>query len=493
MYFIAEKKGFILITILMFFVLLASLVAVYIFLTTAEYRQVGNTLLDAKALALAEAGIERGIREIRDDVLTTTQTGVADLRGSDTSLCVSIGTPANMRYIDTAVATINANSDQAILRSFDSNYTNTRIKRVELHARASRGGGSGTNPTMRISYTTDGAIYAIAITRRLTSTTLADFSADITGALTWEIIMSSNFRLRAMRIAGTRTINLDSMFLRITYEIDTNTENWATGGFAAFPLTLGDGAIEAISITAEQGKVHLNTASQSLLRYLMQERGMSSATANTLATNIVNYRNLKLFDSVEELKNVTGISSVYYDLVKDFVTVYSFINTYATRPAGARAPININTAPVEVLEAIFDPLGLGASDPARLAADIIARRAVTPFSCFYSYDAAVTSDFYGFVNSRFYLSTSGSPDERDRVLDNADASLLIPVSGSTGFNGLTSEFSYDTNAFMIDSTGSVSGVSSRVKSLIQDDGNKYLTTSVADTTAKKYWRQIRLD
>ena len=483
-----RNGGFILITVLMFFVLLVSLVAVYLFFSTTEYRQAGNTLLDAKALGLAEAGLERGIREIRDDVLTTTQVGTADLRGADTSLCVSIGTPANMRYIDTAVATINANTDQAILRTFDSNYTNTRIKSIELHARAARS-GSGTNPTMRVSYTTDGVIYTIAITQTLTSTTLTDFSADITGALTWQMIMSPNFRLRATRTAGTRNISLDSMFLRITYEIDTNTENWATGSFVAFPITLGDGTIDSISISAEQGKVHLNTASQSLLRYLMQERGIASATANTLATRIVNYRNAKLFDSVEELKNVSGITNAYYDLLKDFISVYSFINTYVTRPSGARAPININTAPREVLEALFDPLGLAAADPASLAADIITRRATIPFTCFYSANAAVTSDFYDFVYSRGYLTAT----ERNRVLDNADASSLIPVSGFAGYNAATTEFSYDTDAFTIDSIGSVGGISRKARTIIHDDGNRYLTTSVSDTTPKKYWREMRLN
>ncbi len=483
-----NRNGFILITVLMFFVLLASLVAVYLFLATAEYRQAGNALLDAKALALAEAGLERGIREIRDDVLATTQVGTADLRGADTSLCVSIGTPANMRYIDTVVATINANTDQAILRTFDSNYTNTRIKHIELHARAARS-GSGTDPTMRISYTTDGVVYTNAITQTLTSTTLTDFSVDIAVALTWQTIMNPNFRLRAMRTAGTRTINLDSMFLRITYEIDTNTENWATGNFSAFPITLGDGTIDSISIIAEQGKVHLNTASQSLLRYLMQERGIPSATANTLANNIVNYRNTKLFDSVEELKNVSGITSAYYDLIKDFVSVYSFINTYATRPSGARAPIDINTATREVLEAVFDPLSLGANDPASLTTDIINTRATIPFTCFYSSDAAVTGDFYDFVNSRGYLTAA----ERNRTLDNADASSLIPVSGFAGYNAVTTEFSYDTNAFTIDSIGSINGVSRGVRTLIQDDGNKYLTTSAADTTPKKYWRELQLN
>ncbi|MEW6008538.1 MAG: helix-hairpin-helix domain-containing protein [Candidatus Omnitrophota bacterium] len=485
MLFVSRKGGFILITILMFFVLLTVIVAVYLFLSTIEMRQVVNNLDDAKALALAEAGIERGIRGIRDDVLTTTQIGIADLRGEDTDLSISIGTRDNMRYIDSAVATINANTDQAILRRFDSNYTNTRINSIELHARAARS-GTGTNPTMQVSYTVDGVNYTTAITQLLTSTTLTDFSANITGTLSWQTIMSANFRLRTMRTAGTRTINLDSMYLRVTYEIDTNTESWATGGFATFPINLGDGTIESINITAEQGKVHLNTASQPLLRYLMFERGVPGATANTLARRIVNYRASKFFDSVEELKQINGMTQVYYDLIKDYVSVYSFINTYATRLTGNRAPININTASREVLEAIFDPLNLAASDPASLATDIINTRASNPFTCFYSSDSAITTDFYDFIINRAYLTAA----QRNRVLDNADASQLVPVSGYAGFNAATTEFSYDTNSFLIDAVGKKSDSSRRVKTIIKDDGNKYLDTFIGDTTLTKYWREI---
>jgi DNA uptake protein ComE-like DNA-binding protein/Tfp pilus assembly protein PilX len=488
MFCFTNERGFILITILMFFVLLTVVVAVYLFLSTTELRQAANNLNDAKALALAEGGLERGIREIRDDVLTSTQTGTADLRGADTILSISIGIPANMRYIDTAVATINANTDQAILRTFDSNYTNTRIIAIELHARASRS-GTGTNPTMQVSYTTNGSTYTVAIAQTLTSTSLTDFSANLPSSLTWSTIMSSNFRLRAMRTGGTRNISLDSMYLRVTYEIDTNTESWATGAYASFPLALGDGTIESVSITAEQGKVHLNYASQVLLRYLMEELGIASATANTLATNIVNYRNVKFFDSVEELQQVSGITNAYYNLLRDYVTVYSFINTNAFRPNSPRAPININTASRQILEAIFDPLSLGASDPASLATDIINTRATNPFSCFYSADAAITSDFYDFVNTRSYLLLY--PARRNRILDNADASLLVPVSGFAGYNAVTTEFSYDTNSFMVDAIGTFRGVSRRVKMVIQDNGNKYLGTYIGDTALSKYWREIQ--
>ncbi len=121
--------------------------------------------------------------------------------------------------------------------------------------------------------------------------------------------------------------------------------------------------VESAPIDDEQGKVHLNYASQSLLRYLMVECGIADATANTLATNIVTYRGSSLFDTVEEVQQVSGMTTAYYDLIKNYVTVYSWVNPNVQRTTGSRAPININTAPLQVLQAVFDPLGLGATRP----------------------------------------------------------------------------------------------------------------------------------
>lgn len=224
----------------------------------------------------------------------------------------------------------------------------------------------------------------------------------------------------------------------------------------------------------------------------MEERGVASATASTVATNIVNYRGAALtnpFDSVEELMQVTGMTQAIYDLIKDYVTVYSFINTNVTRPpaagTGSRAPININTASREVLEAIFDPLPIGATDAASLATDIISTRATTPFTCFYSGNAAVTTDFYDFVNSRAYLTAA----ERNAVLDNADASLLAPVSGTAGVSGVTTEFSYDTNAFKVESLADVFGRRYRIKTILGDNGSRTFTTFVGDTSSVGYQKE----
>ena len=245
-----SRRGFILLLTLIFMTILTVFTGALIYMASADMKNVASQSDDVNLTGLADAGIDRAYREIRDDYTLTTSQGTADLRGADTSLSISIGSPNNMSYVDTTTATINNNTDQAILRTFDSNYTNTKIISIELRARASRAGGGGSNPDIQVSYTTDGVSYTPAISQTITSTTVGELTpADITGSLTWSTIMSSNFRLRAMRTAGTRNINLDSMYLRVTYGIDTAAEGWATGSYASFPISLSGGTIESITLS----------------------------------------------------------------------------------------------------------------------------------------------------------------------------------------------------------------------------------------------------
>lgn len=483
---------------LIFMLVLAVMAMAMAYFITTETRGIGFQLDDTKALYLAQAGVERALREIRDDVLTTTQTGVADLRGNTTSGTAGNATQRDyVRYFNEGniltLASAGAGT-YVILSSYDLNYLGTRIKNVQIGCRYRKSSGGGTNPSLEILYTTNGIFPQPGNSSFTTVVSSTSFNAspfivlDITADRTWtpSIINSPNFQIWARGFnSSNRNVQVDYLFLQVTYEVDTNTEAWYTGAYATYPLTLGDGTIQSVSITDEAGKVHLNYALQPLLRYLMVERGIASGTANTLATNIVNYRTSNWFDSVEEVQRVTGMTVAYYNLIKDYVTVYSFINTDVTRPSGSRAPININTASREVLEAIFDPISMGASDPASLATDIINARATVPFTCFYSSDAVITSDFYDFVNARSYLSTA----ERNRVLDNADASPLIPVAGATGYNCITTEFCYYTDAFKVESVGKIGDINLRVKNILKDDGNRLLSTYDGDTTLTGYWKE----
>jgi len=487
---IKNRDGYILIVTYVFLVILTVIVGTLAFMATHETRDIGAQIEDGQMIYLAEAGVERALREIRNDYTTTTQTGTATIRGATaTAGGAGVSNVTRIPYVDDSNATISSSAATATanLTAFDANYVNTRIVSVSLGARASRNTG-GTGATLELSYATDG-VFPSANTKLTValpnSTTLANYSQDITAdrSWTWSTIMSSNFTLRAIRTAGDRNLRLDAIYLIVTYEIDTGTEAWSTGSYQTYPISLGKGTIQSVSIIAEQGKVHINTAPQALLRYLMEEYGIDSATSNTVATNIVNYQAGNNFDSVEELQQVTGMTSTIYNAIKGDVTVYSFINTNVQRPTGARAPININTASSQVLRAVFDALPLGAGDAASLATDIINTRATTPFTCFYSSDSAVTTDFFDFVTNRAYLDDS---DKQDNVLDNADASSLIPVNGSTGVNLITAEFSYDTNAFYVQSLANINGRGFRIKTILGELGNKTFTNFAGDTTSTGY-------
>jgi hypothetical protein len=488
--------GSLLILVFILMVSLSLFVGGLIFIASHEARDTGFGANDYRLLHLADAGVDRAMRQLRADYLSSTQTGIADLRGADTSLSVSVSSATRLSYIDNSSSTINNNSDQAIIRTFDSNYTQAKILSVILFARASRATG-GTGATIEVSYTTNGSAYTTVITRALpNSTTLVNYSADITGTLGWADIMSPNFRLRAVRTAGNRNVTIDALWIRVEYGIDTNTESWFDGSYASFPITLGDSAIQSVSIADESGKVHLNYATQGLLRYLMQERGVASGTANTVATNIVNYRGVALtnpFDSVEELQRVTGMTQAIYDAIKDYVTVYSYVNANSYNPPSttvvSRAPININTAPREVLEAIFDPAGIASADVPRLAGDIMTQRNTAPFRCYYDYFAAasdmtVFTNFIASAARTAYLSST----ERNRVLGNADASLLI--SGTT----YTTDFCYASTAFEVQSVGRAKDIDFRVTTKVKDGprdtGNiRTFYNYTGDTTATGHRRE----
>ena len=481
----SDRRGFILITTFIMMIVLTVMVSSVLFLLNSEIKDTGGQIDDYKLLALADAGVDRGYRALRDDYDTTTQTGVADLRGGDTALSLSMTNPTNLYYIDTSYATINNNADQAIIRNFDSNYINTNIVSVIPYVQAGRAtGGSGS--TIVFSYTLDGASYTTLLTQALpNSTALVNYPGTAIAGLTWAQIISPNFRLRTIRTAGNRNAYIGSMYLRITYSVDTLTEPWATGSYAAFPISLGDGSIQSSVITDEASKIHLNYASQALIQNLLTN--LSIANAATKAADIVTYRGAALanpFDSVVELQRVASITAADYTAIKDYFTVYSYVNQncYNSHVVGStpvpRAPVNINTAPLNTLKAIFDPLGLGVGDSTSLANAIITRRNSTPFTCFYSSNAAVTTDLVDFVNSQAYLTTA----ERNTVQDNADPSLLAPISGFT--NAVqTTELCYAGIAFNINSLARIGAQNFRVNTMRNSSGGSTFTNYVSDTSS----------
>jgi hypothetical protein len=393
--------------------------------------------------------------------------------------------------------------DLNYLESINSNIAGSVIKNVKIGCRYERSGPGGDDPTLEVLYTTDGSFPQAgnsSIDIPVSSTSFNDPYAnytvlDITNDRTpwrWDYINNPNFQIRLRCYGSPKDVDVEYLFLQVTYETDTLEEGWATDDYASFPIVLGSGKIQSVTVADEatppvtphvdeQGKVHLNTATQSLIENLMINTGIDSVTANTLAANIANYRTgTKLFDSVEELQLVTDMSALCYEQIRPYVTVYSFITSNARNPTYlyGRAPVNINTAPYAVLKAIFDPQGLDGSDPASLANDIITSRETNPFTCFYTADTAVATDFYDFVTGRGYLTAA----EQNIVLNNADSSPLPPVAGSAIVNGVTTEFCYSSTAFRIvsiadsDPNPAAQGRRFRVQTVLGYDGSRTFTT-----------------
>ncbi len=66
--------------------------------------------------------------------------------------------------------------------------------------------------------------------------------------------------------------------------------------------------------TNSNQKININSASQSELESL-------SGIGEVLAKRIIEYRNGKRFESIEEIMNVSGIASGKYDDIKEFITI----------------------------------------------------------------------------------------------------------------------------------------------------------------------------
>jgi len=166
------------------------------------------------------------------------------------------------------------------------------------------------------------------------------------------------------------------------------------------------------------------------------------------------------------------------------------VNPNVQMPAGNRAPININTAPVQVLKAVFDPLGLGATDPASLATAIITRRATTPFSSMISSNPAdSTSSFGRFVDTQGAYLTAA---EMNTVKENCDTSLYNinnnPLASWTGGAVTTTEFCYYSTAYSVTAKGKVQNSYRQAKRVFEDDGTFNITALWGPTL--NYWREV---
>lgn len=532
-----------------FTLLVMSVVAIAVFsLVSSDIEGAAGKIDSSRALGASEAGIQIGAQAIRNDVDSTDGTntavpsddgycGVAYLEGYGYagSDLVNVTDPQNacLHGTDWKGATPSFCTLGPVVGASVTiwdfkqrrNLIGTRIQSVDLVMRArsvvDEGTGSpGDNPELQLEYTTDGGgtwsqlMLGLPITFSGWGPESYIPPISLGSSITWDMLMNpaGGFQIRAIRTngGGRRVCQIDWFCLRVVFEVDALTEKWYTdwmntdGTPKTVDKALGDSIINSISIVDESGKVHLNYATQVLLENIM----IYNNVPKSVASNIVNYRdNIKLFDTVEELKQVTGVTDTYYDSINRDLTVYSWVNNDVTRSTDPRAPVNINTASENVLKAIFRCVMSDAPAIQSLTSDIITQRATQSFTHMYSSYAAQapTRDlrsFAGFLASRGYLSE----EDRLAILANADAALynmgVDLYQDWTGGDQTATEFCYYSNSFLITAVGggreiSRSAVAAYGDSYDYDDyslsesGTFRLPTDIEDDSPEAYWRELR--
>jgi len=519
-------------------------------LISTDSGSAASQVLSEMALCAAEAGWQIGAQAVRDDKDASFQTSNPNANGycgtvyfdgyqafvsngsDETKACFYKKNPMDDRdsedYASLSDGTFADGTCYLIIWDFEqrTNMIGTRIKDARLIMSARRGGGGGENPTIQLQYTTNGSDLSPTWTNVGSSITVSSSSwidtyCDFTANPTWsEIMDSDDFRIRALRTnsGNTRETRIDYLGMELTVEVDAMTEPWASGSYITLPAALGNANIKTITITDESSKVHLNYASEALLRELMEELSISDA-ANK-ATAIINYRSGDWFNTIEEvnqISNPTALDSGDFDLLKDYITVYSWVNQNVTMASGSRAPINVNTASETVLRAIFKTISLALWSDTRadnLAAAIVADRVSEPFTHMNS-----SFDFFSDnVNTfSYYLRTKRDdinifdddsvPNRKARmraVAEVADGSYYnfdLTSSWTTPATDQTAtEFCYYSHAFLITSTGKNGNIERTVLETYGDtynyttytydsEGELALTAHIGEASPKPYWRE----
>jgi hypothetical protein len=477
---IVNNKG-VSIALAVFTLVLLGIVAAAIFsMISTDAESAAAKVRSARAFGLAEAGLQIGVQAVVDDVNAAPQTRRSRDNGYHAEVYLDGYVAAGDDAADWDNACFHgtdwldddelycrlstaANSD-VIVWDFQQrcNLLGTRMSSIEVGIKARRdlipgSGRRGASPIIQLEYTNNGSDVTPTWTAVGSSFTVRNNSwgrqsyryRDLDTSVNWYTLITGNsdFRIRARRTngGGRRVCDIDWLGLRVTIDVDALTEPWGRGSYINTPANFDTGEIESITITDESSKVHLNYANQDLLEELASECGFDAGEARTFAQRAVAYRASNNFDSVEELMQLQGMTEVLYEMIRDCVTVYSWVNRRVTRPGGRRVPVNINTADRRVLLAIFKTV-LTDGDAEDLADAIISKRGTSPFTHMgstYSYQDRDQDSFAYFLSREAYLSDA----ERLAVAENADASYYnMTLTGSWNGNAqTTTEFSYYTD------------------------------------------------
>jgi type II secretory pathway component PulK len=195
-----------------------------------------------------------------------------------------------------------------------------------------------------------------------------------------------------------------------------------------------------------QRMVNLNNANSDLLSSLLEiVLGVEEEESESIAGSIIDARP---FQTKREIIRLDNIDIDNYSALRDYITVDSWNN-----PSTGRSPVNINTAPKEVLHAVLAGLFGSDNKADSLADEIIEKR---EDNSFYGW-----SDFDDFIDA-----VTTSPDDltdidRENIKNNCNPNRNKPTN-------FTTEFSFHAGGyFEIHSTGNLYKTDSQGEILAQ--------------------------
>lgn len=187
------------------------------------------------------------------------------------------------------------------------------------------------------------------------------------GALNWAIAQLENSHEHFEQVAADKTLtpappptvyNSPQVDAHGEFRVDL-TDNL----LADMETAKADGTMWGVSVTDEQGKVNIKSASRPFLRNLF-EILFGTSRGHAIADSIIQYRDTqkRQFTSLTQLREISAnITAAEFDRLAPFVTVHS-ASLVGDVPSGASAlhPINLNTCSEEALRAWL--LGVSLAD-----------------------------------------------------------------------------------------------------------------------------------
>lgn len=538
-----NQKGVSIVVAILSMVLLGLAVLSLVSITVVENKISLGQLFPRESFYGAEAFLERGIGALIDDATAAYQTNISYAGYSATAHFDAYGSYLTLGAANNTLGACFYTSGNPDSNNYaqiapggmvlyypyyqSTNVLNSRIKKVEVAYRVCVSSTHPSSPsadvTIHYNSMKPGALNILVVNNQQfvdinwpAIISYVDITTLQNAPATWCWADIANGVLFIKNEAGPSTLYVDYLGFRVTYGLDLLTEPWATGDFVNYPLNLGRvESVDKIRISDEQAKVHLNYAPLHLLRYLMVVCGVPESTPQK-AQDIINSRT---YSTIEEVVGKATLAVSDFQLIKDYITVYSWISRDALLPTGNRPPLNVNTADYKVLRALYMPPELNLPDASLLATDITYQRSVHPFTSMFS------SNTYGASGDQYCFATfvdglpSGSfnANQKTKIKSLADASnvnMSLGTDWDSQENTYGTEFCYSSGVYSIQARAKKIGFGSshvRLKEavnfpysyVVSGQNTAYLNSYISlkipihyttadyqNTKKMVYWRQI---